>query len=94
MCHYTASLVARALESHGIPTVIVGTMRSSLVNVPRALVTPYTDAPMGPPGEREIQRAVVAGALELLREAQEPVKVDFDPEASARLNESAAPPRV
>ncbi|TAM58900.1 hypothetical protein EPN52_09690 [bacterium] len=89
MCHYTASLVARALESAGIPTVIVGTMRSSLVNVPRALVTPYADAPMGPPGAPIVHRAVAASALELLRAAQEPVKIEFESDDHAVTVESA-----
>ncbi|TAM90565.1 hypothetical protein EPN42_05760 [bacterium] len=73
-------MAARALESAGIPTVIIGTMRSSLVDVPRALVTPYADAPMGPAGAREVHRAVVASALDLLRQAEEPIKAIFDPE--------------
>ena len=69
MCHKTAGLVANIFENAGIATVVVGTMEPLLRSVPRALVTPHGDAPIGPPGDRMRQRAVIENAVALLRNA-------------------------
>ena len=66
MCHKTAGLVANALESSGIATVVIGTLHEPLQKVPRSLVTPYRDAPCGPPGDNATHRAVLLQAMSLL----------------------------
>lgn len=71
MCHKTAGLAARALEAAGIATVIIGTMHKPMESVPRAVVTPYVGAPVGPPGDEAMHREVVERALHLLRHAEE-----------------------
>lgn len=70
MCHKTAGLAARALESAGIATVVIGTMHKPMESVPRAVVTPYVGAPVGPAGDTEMHREIVARALQLLRNAE------------------------
>ncbi len=72
MCHKTAGLVANTLERSGIATVTIGTMHKPLERVPRAIVTRYVNAPVGPPGDRQTQHDVIARALNLLRCAVEP----------------------
>lgn len=69
MCHKTAGLVARGLERAGIATVVIGTMHKPMELVPRAVVTPFIDCPIGPAGDKDIQRNIVAKALHLLRSA-------------------------
>jgi aspartate/glutamate racemase len=66
MCHKTAGLVANALEFAGIATVVIGTMHKPLEDVPRAVHTPFINAPIGPPGDKQIQRNVIEHALHLL----------------------------
>ncbi|MCJ7626102.1 MAG: hypothetical protein MUO76_21630 [Anaerolineaceae bacterium] len=68
--------VARVFEGAGISTVIVAVkaFRSSLevMALPRVLLTPHPmGRPLGAPGDRERQRAVILAALDLLAEAQE-----------------------
>jgi len=72
MCHKTASLVANALERAGIATVVIGTMHKPLQVVPRAVVTRYINAPVGPAGDARTHRQVIAEALDLLQYATEP----------------------
>ena len=67
MCHKTAGLVANFLEAHDISTIVVGTMAHLLDAVPRALVTPHSDAPLGAPGDEERHRQVLSKAIEVLR---------------------------
>jgi hypothetical protein len=68
-------LVARHLESNGIPTVVVGAARDIIEHcgVPRFL---YTDFPLGNPCGRpwhaESQREIVTRALALLETATAP----------------------
>ena len=71
MCHKTAGLVANALEHAGVATVVVGTMHKPLEAVPRAVVTRYINAPVGPPGDTKTQHHVAATALNLLQSAKE-----------------------
>ncbi|MEM7405157.1 MAG: hypothetical protein AAF458_07670 [Pseudomonadota bacterium] len=69
------SLVARYLEEHGIPTVVVGSARDIVEHcgVPRFL---FSDIPLGNPcgrpWQRDEQLEVVAEALDMLAEAPAP----------------------
>ena len=72
MCHQTVSLVARHLEAHGIPTVIMGCARDIVEHcgVPRLL---FSDFPLGnsagKPFDVESQRATLELALCVLESA-------------------------
>ena len=69
------SLIARHLESNGIPTVIVGCARDIVENVgvPRFL---WSDFPLGnsagKPGDPDSQRETLAMALSLFESASAP----------------------
>ena len=68
--------VARTLEEAGIPTVAVYVKAFEKVaremRLPRVLLTPNpVGRPLGAPGDRERQAAVVRAALELLETASE-----------------------
>jgi hypothetical protein len=69
------SLVARHLETHGLPTVIIGSARDIVEHcgVPRFV---YTDLPLGNPAghpwDRDMQREVVRLALRTLETASAP----------------------
>ncbi|NOY45504.1 MAG: hypothetical protein GXP50_08650 [Deltaproteobacteria bacterium] len=68
--------VARTIESAGIPTVAVYVKAFEKVarkmRLPRVLLTPNpVGRPLGAPGDRERQAAVVRAALELLETASE-----------------------
>ncbi|MBI3993496.1 MAG: hypothetical protein HY342_09495 [Candidatus Lambdaproteobacteria bacterium] len=78
------SLVARHLESNGLPTVVLACARdiTAAANPPRAL---FTDLPLGStcgrPNEPENQREILRRGLALLHEAQRPgqiVDVPYD----------------
>jgi hypothetical protein len=72
VCHQTASLVARHLEAHAIPTVIMGSAKDIVEHcgVPRLL---FSDFPLGnaagKPHDTASQRATLALALRLLESA-------------------------
>ena len=72
VCHQTMSLVARHLEAHGIPTVIMGAALDIVEHcgVPRLL---FSDLPLGHsaglPYDEASQDATLMAALALLREA-------------------------
>jgi hypothetical protein len=69
------SLVARHLEANGLPTVIVGSALDVVEHcgVPRFVFTDFPlGNPCGPPYRRDIQRTVVAMALDLLSSATGP----------------------
>lgn len=69
------SLVARALEAGGIPTVIIGSGRDIVEHcgVPRLLFTDFPlGNPCGPPYERDAQADIAARALDLLESATAP----------------------
>jgi D-proline reductase (dithiol) PrdB len=78
------SLVARHLEEHGIPTVIIGSAKDIVEHcgVPRFVFTDFPlGNPCGHPWDREMQVAIVALALSVLEEASEPrttVRAPFD----------------
>ena len=83
MCHQTVRLVAEGFERAGIATVVVGTMRGSVRDLPRVLITKY-DAGMnfGPVGEREEHEAISRKALELF-DAREKTLVEHEARADA-----------
>lgn len=64
MCHQTVSLVARHLEAHGIPTVIMGCAKDIVEHcgVPRFL---FSDFPLGNPAGRPFDVPSQAQTLEL-----------------------------
>ena len=69
------SLVARYLEENDLPTVIIGSALDIVEHcgVPRFLYTDFPlGNPVGPPWQREIQRAIVAIALSQLNTAEAP----------------------
>ncbi len=77
MCHVSVGHVARLLEESGIATVVVGIRafrpRLEEMALPRVLITPHMmGRTLGPPGDRDRQRAAVIAALELLEEAEQP----------------------
>jgi hypothetical protein len=67
--------MARAVESIGIPTVAIGSMKAPLLRVkpPRSVVTPFPrGATLGAPGDRAQQRQVLLDALTALQKMAEP----------------------
>ena len=66
--------VARLLETAGIPTVVVAVKaflpRLEPMKIPRLVLTSHPmGRPLGAPGDRERQRAVIIAALKLLESA-------------------------
>lgn len=62
------SLIARYLEEHGIPTVVIGTARDIVesANVPRFLFVDFPlGSPCGEPWDVDQQRAIFEQALSL-----------------------------
>ena len=69
------SLVARHLESNGLPTVVVGSARDIVeeCGVARFLFVDFPlGNPCGRPYDRDMQRAIVGMALDLLENATLP----------------------
>ena len=98
------SLVARHLEAHGIPTVVIGSARDIVeqCGVPRFVFTDFPlGNPCGRPYDADMQRTIVGTALNLLETArfprttvQTPFRWDADGEWRAsymRLSEEAVP---
>lgn len=75
VCHQSSSLVARHLESHGIPTVVMGCAKDIVEHcgVPRFL---FSDFPLGnacgKPHDADSQRATLELALRTLETAPGP----------------------
>ena len=73
MCHQSVSLIARFLEEHGVPTVVMGCARDIVerAGVPRFW---WSDFPLGhsagKPYDLDSQAATLAGALQLLTTSQ------------------------
>ena len=69
------SLIARHLEQNGIPTVVIGSARDIVEHaaVPRFV---FTDFPLGNPAglpwQPDMQKAILAQALDLLESATTP----------------------
>lgn len=82
MCHQTVSLTARALETAGIPTVVMGCAKDIVeyVGVPRFL---FSDFPLGNPAGRPhdvaSQHATLKAALALLDAAPGPMTTMQNP---------------
>ncbi len=75
MCHQTVSLVARELESAGVPTVVIGSARDTVeeCGVPRFLFVDYPlGNPCGRPWDRRDQEAILGAALDLAASAVAP----------------------
>jgi len=75
VCHQTVSLVSRHLEANGIPTVVIANARDIVEHcgVARLYFTDFPlGSPIGEPFNADMQRAVVAGALDLLESATGP----------------------
>ncbi len=75
MCHQTVSLVARALEQAGFPTVIIANARDIVEHcgVARLLFVDFPlGNPCGTPGNRAQQAEILERALQLLESAQAP----------------------
>ena len=69
------SLVARHLEANGIPTVVVANARDIVetCGVARLLFTDFPlGSPCGQPGDADMQRQIIAMALDLLESATGP----------------------
>ena len=75
MCHQTVSLVARALERAGFPTVIIANARDIVEHCGAARLL-FIDFPLGnpcgTPGDRLQQAEILERALQLLETAQTP----------------------
>ena len=75
MCHQTVSLIARHLEQNDIPTVVIGSARDIVeyCAVPRFV---FTDFPLGNPAglpwQPDMQKSILAEALDLLETATAP----------------------
>ena len=86
MCHQTVSLIARYLEQHDVPTVIMGCARDIVesAGVPRFS---FSDFPLGnsagKPFDAESQTATLTQALHLFDAATEPGTTTVNPEAWA-----------
>ncbi len=75
MCHQTVSLVARYLEEHGLPTVIMGSARDIVeeCGVARFIFTDFPlGNPCGKPWDVEMQRSILGMALDILERAWMP----------------------
>ncbi len=77
------SLVARYLESHGIPTLVLGSALDIVTHcgVPRFVFTDFPlGNPCGVPGDVAMQRRILDFALRAFESADEPGTVQQSPE--------------
>ncbi len=75
MCHQSVGLVQNAIEAAGIPTVSVSVRPeiTAFVGVPRAAYLRFpTGEPLGEVGQAEQHATIVAAALALIAQAEEP----------------------
>jgi hypothetical protein len=83
VCHQSVSLVARFLEEHGVPTVVMGCARDIVerAGVPRFW---WSDFPLGhsagKPHDGVSQRDTLRGALELFAQAKGPNTTTVSPQ--------------
>ena len=78
LCVQTVSVVARELESRGIPTVSISLIPelSEIIGAPRTLAVHFPfGAPCGDPGNGELHRAVLVEMLKLLEGAKAPGEI-------------------
>jgi hypothetical protein len=86
MCVQTVGLLAHALESDGITTVVVSLLASitRVIRPPRALEVPFPFGhPLGDPADVAGQRLVLTQALGLLARTDVPLTASFAPGAPA-----------
>lgn len=86
MCHQTVGLVQGRLEAAGIATVGLSLLPwvTRRVRPPRSLVVPYAlGYPLGRPGDRELQLAILQAALALLARTDVPLLEPFEGEPRA-----------
>ena len=77
-------MLARALESHGVPTTSISLVRESTeaIKPPRALFVPFPFGhALGRPNDPALQHRVLGAALDLLAAPAGPVLVDFPDDA-------------
>ena len=77
-------MLARALESHGVPTTSISLVRESTeaIKPPRALFVPFPFGhALGRPNDPALQHRVLGAALDLLSAPAGPVLVDFPEDA-------------
>jgi len=77
------SLVARYLEAHGMPTVIIGSARDIVeyCGVPRFLFVDFPlGNPCGKPWDRDMQRRIIRHGLSLFESVTEPGTTIVSPE--------------
>jgi D-proline reductase (dithiol) PrdB len=82
VCHQTVSLVARHLETNGIPTVVFGTARDIVeyAGVPRFVFTNFPlGATCGRPFDAVMQREIIDTGLRLLETAHAPAPTVVTP---------------
>ena len=75
------SALAHHIEAAGVPTVAIALVREHAERIapPRALWVPFDfGRPLGPPGDREVQRAVLRAALAVLEAPRGPLLVDYE----------------
>lgn len=75
MCQQSGGLIARALEEHGISTVVVNLNRQQpeRIKPPRCLLLKYPyGRPFGQPNDVDQQRTIVEDALNLLLTVTKP----------------------
>ncbi|MGI9521298.1 MAG: glycine/sarcosine/betaine reductase selenoprotein B family protein [Hyphomicrobiaceae bacterium] len=75
VCHQTISLTARHLETHGIPTVVMGCAKDIVEHcgVPRFLFSDFPlGNPAGKPHDQQSQKETLSMALNLLEMASGP----------------------
>jgi hypothetical protein len=76
------SLIARHLEQNGIPTVVIGSARDIVEHAAVARFL-FTDFPLGNPAglpwQPDMQKAIVAQALDLLERATQPQTTEVAP---------------
>ena len=83
VCHQSVSLIARHLEEHHIPTVVMGCARDIVerVGVPRFW---WSDFPLGhsagKPHDSESQDATLTGALQLFTSSKKPTPTVQSPQ--------------
>lgn len=75
MCNQSVGLIQRAIEAEGMPTVSISLNReiTKKVRPPRALLVDFPlGHPMGNPFDYELQKRILAEALNNLKEIAEP----------------------